>query len=524
MSPVLDVADLSVHYRMGRTDTEAVGGVGFVVEPGETVAVVGESGSGKTSVAHAIIGLLPPSARTSGQISLGDMRIDGLAPRALNRIRGARIGLVPQDPGTALNPVQRVGDQVAEVLRIHGRAARKTAHIHALEHLTDAGLDDPELRYAQLPHQLSGGQRQRVLIAMAMACGPELIIADEPTSALDVTVQRRILDHLEAQAADNGSSILLITHDIGVAADRADRLIVMSGGRIVESGPTAEILTDPQHAYTRRLIADAPGLASETLAPAGPADDAPIVARADHISRTFRIGRGDRLTAVGDVSLSVRAGETLAIVGESGSGKTTTARILAGLESHDAGTVDVGDRRSDVGFVYQNPFSSMNPKLTVAQIISEPMRGTPKAGRRARVAELLEAVALDPEFARRPPAALSGGQRQRVAIARALATTPRLLILDEPVSALDVTIQAQVLRLLADLQRRQGIALLFISHDLAVVRQISHRVAVMRGGQIVEEGPVDSVFATPRHEYTRQLIAAIPGHGRTPTAKETAHA
>lgn len=526
--PVLDVTDLRVAYRTNGIETEAVRGVDLTVARGETVAVVGESGSGKSSVAHAIIGLLPRTAHFTGRVHLGDLRIDELGSRAINRIRGARIGLVPQDPGTALNPVQRVGDQVAEVLRIHGRAARKTARIHALEHLADAGIDDPEVRYHQLPHQLSGGQRQRVLIAMAMACEPELIIADEPTSALDVTVQRRILDHLAARAADSGTSILLITHDIGVAADRADRLVVMSGGQIVESGPTAQVLTEPRHAYTRRLIADAPALTSGTLAPPRD-DDAPVVARAEHISRSFRIGRGNGLTAVDDVSLAVRAGQTLAVVGESGSGKTTTARILAGLETHESGVVEAGDRRGDVGFVYQNPFSSMNPKLTVEQIISEPLRGVPRAQRRRRVDELLAAVALEPGHARRLPTALSGGQRQRVAIARALATTPKLLILDEPVSALDVTIQAQVLRLLADLQRHHGIAYLFISHDLAVVRQISHRVAVMRAGRIVEEGPVEDVFDDPRHDYTRALLAAIPGAGRTAGSstnlpKESAHA
>ncbi|MEP9413318.1 ABC transporter ATP-binding protein [Gordonia sp. VNQ95] len=522
MSPLLTVSDLRVRYRVDGTDTDAVAGVDLRIERGETVAVVGESGSGKSTLAHAIIGLLPRNASASGRVELTGDRIDDLSARAFNRIRGARIGFVPQDPGTALNPVQPVGDQVAEVLRIHGRAARRTARAHAVEHLVEAGLDDADLRYGQLPHQLSGGQRQRVLIAIAAACEPELIIADEPTSALDVTVQRRILDHLEERTSSGATALLLITHDIGVAADRADRIIVMAGGRIVETGTAQQILDDPQHGYTRRLIADAPGLTSRRLvAPIPP--EAPIVARAEHVSKTFRVGRAGRIAAVNDVSLRVRSGETLALVGESGSGKTTTARILAGLESNDAGRIEVGDRRSDVGFVYQNPYAAMNPKLTVAQIIAEPLGRTPRAERDRRVRELLIAVALDPALATRRPTALSGGQRQRVAIARALATTPRLLILDEPVSALDVTVQAQVLALLADLQRDHGIGYLFISHDLAVVRQISHRVAVMRAGDIVEEGDVADIFGDPRHDYTRQLIAAIPGEGRAHRPTEATH-
>ena len=507
---LLTISDLVVSYGDESGTGRAVDGVDLQVHRGETVALVGESGSGKSTTALAVVGLLARGVRTSGRIEFDGDRIDNYTDRAMSRVRGARIGFVPQDPGMALNPVQRVGAQVAEVLRIHRRADRRRAKTAVLEHLRNAGIDDPELRARQLPHQLSGGQRQRVLIAIAMACDPDLVIADEPTSALDVTVQQRILDHLEQRVRESGAALLLITHDIGVAADRADRIAVMSGGRVVETASAVDVLTTPHHAYTRRLIGDAPGLNSRRLVGSAP-DGMEDVVTVEQISRRFRVGRTGRVQAVDDVSLRVRAGETLSLVGESGSGKTTTARIIAGLEAVDSGTVMAGDRRGDIGFVYQNPYSSMNPKMTVGEIISEPLRRHSKRDKQIRVAELLTSVGLDPTYAQRTPAALSGGQRQRAAIARALASSPRLLILDEPVSALDVTVQTQILRLLVDLQAANGTAYLFISHDLAVVRQISHRVAVMRAGRIVEESDAEDLFTRPSQDYTRSLIEAIPG-------------
>ncbi|MGV9674628.1 dipeptide ABC transporter ATP-binding protein [Nocardia sp. NPDC003482] len=528
--PLLRITDLRVEYPA----TVAVRGVSLEVAPGETVALVGESGSGKSTLAHAVIGLLHGGAITGGRVDFAGERLDDAPERALRRIRGARIGFVPQDPGTSLNPVLRIGDQVGEALRVHGRATRRTAWAQAVAILDEAGLDRPELRARQYPQDLSGGQRQRVLIGIALACRPELIIADEPTSALDVTVQRRILDHLAARAAEAGTAVLLITHDLGVAADRADRIVVLKQGEIVETGDTATILGDPRHAYTRRLLDAAPSL-DTALRPPRPPADAPLLS-ATGLHRTFRIGRPATVTAVDDVSLHVDRGETLALVGESGSGKTTTARILARLERADAGTItfdghDIGRLRGErlrelrrrIQIVYQNPYAALNPKLTVEQIVAEPLGAFgvgDRAERRARVAELLDQVALPAEYGRRHPAELSGGQRQRVAIARALALHPDLVVLDEPVSALDVSVQAQILDLLERLQTELGLAYLFITHDLAVVRRIAHRVAVMHGGRVVETATTTDLFHRPGHDYTRELLSAIPGATRTANAIE----
>ncbi|MCM6772626.1 ABC transporter ATP-binding protein [Nocardia sp. CDC159] len=528
---LLRVEDLWVAYGAG---TLAVRGVSLTVARGETVALVGESGSGKSSLAHAVIGLLDGGAVTGGRITFAGERIEGASERVLRRIRGARIGLVPQDPGTSLNPVLRVGDQVGEALRVHGRATRKTAWARAVDILAGAGLDRPELRARQYPQDLSGGQRQRVLIGIALACHPELVIADEPTSALDVTVQRRILDHLAARTAETGSAVLLITHDLGVAAERADRIAVLRAGEIVEIGRTAAILANPRHEYTRRLLASAPSL-DTAVRPARAAAAAPLLA-ATGLRKTFRLGRGTTLTAVDDVTLHIDRGETLAVVGESGSGKTTTARILARLESADAGTItldgaDIGRLgggrlralRRRIQVVYQNPYAALNPKLSVAQIIAEPLRAFGVGDRgalRDRVAELLDQVALSGSYGQRRPAELSGGQRQRVAIARALALHPDLVVLDEPVAALDVSVQAQILDLLERLQRELELSYLFITHDLAVVRRIADRVAVMRAGRIVETATTAELFHHPRHEYTRELLSAIPGATAPPTAIE----
>lgn len=557
-APILSVQDLHVRYRTARGDVDAVQGVSFDIGAGEVVAVVGESGSGKTTTAHAVIGLLGAAGSiTGGRILLAGDRIDRLPERAMNQLRGARIGLVPQDPAVSLNPVQRIGVQVAEVLRIHEGASRRSAAARAAEVLQAAGLDDPEVRAAHYPHQLSGGMRQRVLIGIALACRPDLLIADEPTSALDVTVQRTVLDHLQHLTTSHHTAVLFITHDLAVAADRADRILVMHRGRIVEQGPAHQVLTEPEHDYTRTLLAAAPSLRggrlSATAVPRRPvpgadrklhgatsldgavASDpsaAPVLV-AEHLVREFRVPRStasERMfRAVDDVSFSIAAGSTFSLVGESGSGKSTTARMVGRLTEVTAGRVLLGGEdittqrgaelrrlRRRMQLVYQNPYDSLDPRLTVSAIIAEPLRafGVPYSERAARVGELIDEMALPASLAHSRPAELSGGQRQRVAIARAIALRPELVILDEPVSALDVSVQAQILQLLAELQAELGLSYLFISHDLAVVRQISDVVAVMRHGRIVETGPTESLFANPHHAYTRDLLAAIPGNLR----------
>ncbi|MDJ0432358.1 dipeptide ABC transporter ATP-binding protein [Rhodococcus qingshengii] len=520
---LLSVTDLQIAYGA----EPAVSGVSFTVGRGEVVAVVGESGSGKSTTAHAILGLLAGSGHvTGGTVEFEGEQIDSYSDRAWQRIRGARIGLVPQDPTTSLNPVTRIGDQVAEVLRIHGLADRRKARLDAVEVLERAGIDRPEIRARQYPHELSGGMRQRVLIGIALVANPALVIADEPTSALDVTVQRRVLDHLDERIAEAGAAVLLITHDLGVAADRADRILVMQGGRIVESGRTADILDNPRDEYTKKLLSSAPSLSSGPVVRPVRQDTSPLLTLTG-ITKHFNVGRGSSITAVNEVSLTVPRGQTVSLVGESGSGKSTTARIVVRLEQADAGTItfdgqditkvkgsDLRELRRRIQLVYQNPYASLDPKLSVQDIVAEPLRAFKVGGRsqqQSRAAELLDQVALPEQFLSRKPAELSGGQRQRVAIARALALKPDLLVLDEPVSALDVSVQAQILALLDELQRELGLTYLFISHDLAVVRQISDVVGVMQAGRLLEIGTTTEIFDNPRNEYTRTLLDAIPG-------------
>lgn len=520
---LLSVTDLQIAYGA----EPAVSGVSFTVGRGEVVAVVGESGSGKSTTAHAILGLLAGSGHvTGGTVEFEGEQIDSYSDRAWQRIRGARIGLVPQDPTTSLNPVTRIGDQVAEVLRIHGLADRRKARLDAVEVLERAGIDRPEIRARQYPHELSGGMRQHVLIGIALVANPALVIADEPTSALDVTVQRRILDHLDERIAESGAAVLLITHDLGVAADRADRILVMQGGRIVESGRTADILDNPRDEYTKKLLSSAPSLSSGPVVRPVRQDTSPLLTLTG-ITKHFNVGRGSSITAVNEVSLTVPRGQTVSLVGESGSGKSTTARIAVRLEQADAGTItfdgqditkvkgsDLRELRRRIQLVYQNPYASLDPKLSVQDIVAEPLRAFKVGGRsqqQSRAAELLDQVALPEQFLSRKPAELSGGQRQRVAIARALALKPDLLVLDEPVSALDVSVQAQILALLDELQRELGLTYLFISHDLAVVRQISDVVGVMQAGRLLEIGTTTEIFDNPRNEYTRTLLEAIPG-------------
>jgi len=561
--PVLEIEGLEVAYAAADGGTRpAVRGVDLQVGAGEVVALVGESGSGKSTTAHAALHLLPRGGRvTGGRIRLDGRDLSALTAKEWQSVRGRGVGLVPQDPTVSLNPVVRVGDQVAEVLVIHGLARTADAKVRAVELLRQAGVDDPVGRARQYPHQLSGGLRQRVLIAIAIAAGPRLIVADEPTSALDVTVQRRILDHLGSLVRDTGTAVLLITHDLGVAADRADRIVVLEQGVVVEEGPAARLLADPQHPYTRALIAAAPSLASSRLVagdlpggavevvggddgarppgePATPSGTgsgtwsgtaAPVLAL-DGVRKEFALPRGAArrtLVAVDDVSLAVGRGRTYALVGESGSGKSTTARLALRLERPSAGRVvfrgqDItGARGGELralrhGFqvVYQSPFASLDPRFTVEQIVAEPLRayGVGDRGERAdRARALIEDVALPADVLRRGPRELSGGQRQRVAIARALALQPDLVVLDEPVSALDVSVQAQILELLVRLQAEHGLAYLFISHDLAVVRQVADQVGVMSRGRLVESGPADQILLDPQEEYTRELVAAIPG-------------
>jgi peptide/nickel transport system ATP-binding protein len=531
--PVLAIQDLTVTFTTSHGTVEAVRRVSLDIAAGETVAIVGESGSGKSTLAASVNRLLAENGRiTSGTITVGDIDVTAASEKAMTAIRGSRIGMVPQDPMTNLDPVMRIGAQIVEALEVHGLARGHAARDQATQLLEQAGIADAEARFRQYPHEFSGGMRQRVLTAMALACRPEVLLADEPTSALDVTVQRLVLDQMGQLASDVGAAVLLITHDLGLAAERADRVAVMYRGEIVETGPAAQVVASPQHEYTRRLLAAAPGMASAKVAPALPvrADGTQpeTLLEVTGAVKKYRIrGRAEPLMAVDGVDLVITRGETVAIVGESGSGKSTTARLALRLEQADGGTIryrgaDVSRLRGkellafrrSVQPVFQNPYASLDPRYTVGQVIAEPLRVHKigdAASRRKDVADLLEKVALPVSFADRYPHELSGGQRQRVAIARALALNPELVVMDEAVSALDVLVQQQILELMVSLQRDMGLSYLFISHDLAVVRQVSHLVYVMREGKIVESGEPDTIFRAPREEYTRQLIAAIPG-------------
>ncbi|WP_407359765.1 ABC transporter ATP-binding protein [Microbacterium sp. LBN7] len=533
--PVLSIKGLAVAFRTGSELVTAISDVSIDVAAGETVAVVGESGSGKSTTAAAVNRLLPDN----GVITAGSIRFDGrelteLGENAMISLRGAGIGLVPQDPMSNLDPLMRVGDQIGEALEVHGRTTGDATTARVVELLEMVGIADAANRARQYPHEFSGGMRQRVLIAMGLACTPRLLIADEPTSALDVTVQRRILDQLDELTDELGTAVFLITHDLALAAERADRIVVMFRGKIVEEGTSAEVLGNPQHEYTRQLLAAAPSLASrrdplplrETVASETPFVEVRDL-RKEFALRSPKPGEPQTFTAVDGVSFSIRRGTTVSIVGESGSGKSTTANMVLGLEDVTSGSIlfdglDLtGLRRKElfalrrrVQPVFQNPYASLDPRYTVEQSIAEPLRvhriGT-AATRHARVLELLEQVALPAAMAERLPHELSGGQRQRVAIARALALEPELVVLDEAVSALDVLVQAQILDLLADLQRRLGLSYLFISHDLAVVRMISDEVHVMQRGVVVESGTPERIFDDPQHPYTKELLAAIPG-------------
>ncbi|MGW1743193.1 dipeptide ABC transporter ATP-binding protein [Nocardia sp. NPDC001965] len=532
--PLLRIRDLRIAFGSGEKQVDAVRGVDLTVYPGETVAIVGESGSGKSTTAHAVIGLLARAGRiVGGSIEFDGTELSGAPESRLVELRGTRIGFVPQDPMSNLDPVHKIGFQIRETLAANGIARGRAAREQAVELLHAAGIPDPEQRLDQYPHELSGGLRQRALIAMALSGRPDLLIADEPTSALDVTVQRRILDHIDSLTAGFGTAMLLITHDLGLAAERAEHLVVMYRGRIVESGPALELLRDPRHEYTRKLVESAPSLtAARRPARARGLDDAAPVLVADRLTKRYRIRgsvpwRPGEAVAVDDVSFTLHRGRTTALVGESGSGKSTVAQLVLGLLEPSSGSVafdgaDIGGLRGreQIRFrrrvqpIFQNPYASLDPMYSIHRCIDEPLRthglGT-RAERAVRVRELLDQVALPGSVLSRYPDELSGGQRQRVAIARALALEPELLICDEAVSALDVLVQQNILDLLTRLQEELGLTYLFITHDLAVVGRLADEVLVMHRGRIVEAAPTGEIFDSPREEYTRRLLDAIPG-------------
>lgn len=541
LHPAADTANHPVHvegldviYRLAGRDqpVHALDGVHLDIKPGEVVAVVGESGSGKSTLAAALVGLLASNATIrAGRVLLEGEDVTRHDERTWQRIRGGRIGFIPQDPGQSFNPVRRIGEQVVEAQTVHG-VPRREAQARVPQILREVGLEDVERIARSFPHELSGGMRQRVLIGIALANNPPLVIADEPTSALDVTVQRQVLDHMAKLTRERNTAVLLITHDLGVAFDRADRVIVMQQGRLVETGPARVLFEQPSHPYTRQLLRAAPGLREEADLPVrnNPrwnTGDAPL--RIANLVKRFTSGgtAGDR-PAVDDISFDVGRYGTTSIVGESGSGKSTTARMVLGLEKPGSGEVlfdgkpvarqshaERRDFRRRVQVVYQNPYASLDPRFTLERIITEPLDAFgigDRASRRDRAAELLDAVGLPTSRLTSLPAELSGGQRQRVAIARALAIRPEIVVLDEPVSALDVSVQEQILGLLDRLQRGLGLTYLFISHDLAVVRQISDHVVVLQRGRIVEQGPTEEIFANPQQSYTRALLGDTPGH------------
>ncbi|WP_030320609.1 dipeptide ABC transporter ATP-binding protein [Streptomyces sp. NRRL B-3229] len=540
---LVHVTDLTVEFG----DLRAVDGLSFTLAPGAALALVGESGSGKSTVASALLGLhRGTGARVRGSVGVAGVDVQQASDDELRRLRGAKAAMVFQDPLSSLDPYYAIGDQIAEVYRVHTRVSRRTARARAVEVLDRVGIPDAARRSRSRPHEFSGGMRQRALIAMALACEPELLIADEPTTALDVTVQAQILDLLHTLRQETGMGLLLVTHDVGVAAESVDDVLVMRHGRTVEHGPVGTVLGAPAEAYTRELLAavprvDAPRVSSGGSgvgtsggsgvgtsgrsgggvsggSAEGAVKAAPeVVLEAVGLRREF--GRGKKaFAAVDGVSLTVRRGETLGVVGESGSGKTTLGRMLVGLLEPTAGQVR-HDGHTRVGvnpavqMVFQDPVSSLNPRRSVGESIADPRRARGERDEqriRGRVRELLERVGLEGAHYDRYPHEFSGGQRQRVGIARALAADPRVIVCDEPVSALDVTTQAQVVALLGELQRELGLALVFVAHDLAVVRQVSDRVAVMRRGRIVEEGPADEVYDSPRDAYTKQLLTAVP--------------
>ncbi len=533
---ILDIRDLQISLPAGGDRPHALWDFNLTVGEGEIVCLVGESGSGKSLAASAAMRLLPePHAHVSkGSISLDGTDLLSLSERQMRDVRGDRIAMIFQEPMTALNPQKTVGWQIDEVLRLHTRLNKAERKARAIEILTDVHIPDPASAYNAYPHQISGGQRQRVMIAMALVLKPRLIIADEPTTALDVTTQKQILKLIKELQQLHGTGILFITHDFGVVAEIADRIAVLSLGELVEQGPADQILNNPQHPYTRKLIAAVPAL---TPPPEKAMSKEPVVLEAKALRKTFAArggflsGKRNPVIAVKDLTFELRRGETLGVVGESGSGKTTVSRIVTRLLEADSGEVSIDGRdiisaskaelralRKDIQMVFQDPMASLNPRRRVVELIAQGpiIQGVPRETAYARARELLSLVELPAAAANRYPHEFSGGQRQRIGIARALAMEPRVIVADEPVSALDVSVQAQVLRLLADLRDRLHLSLLFVTHDLRVAAQLCDKVIVMSKGEIVEAGPTARVFADPQHPYTRSLLDSIPGRGWEP--------
>ncbi|WP_373355690.1 ABC transporter ATP-binding protein [Pseudoroseicyclus sp. CXY001] len=521
---VLEVQDLTVDFLQDGRRIPAVRGVSFSIEKGETVALVGESGSGKSVTALSTVQLLGENAEVGGHVRFGGQDMVTASGRALREVRGNGISFIFQEPMTSLNPLHTLEKQLREAIELHQGLRGDAIRARIIDLLTRVGIRDPESRLADFPHQLSGGQRQRVMIAMALANNPELLIADEPTTALDVTIQAQILELLAEVKAGTGMSMLFITHDLSIVRRIADRVCVMKDGEIVEAGPVAEIFSSPEHPYTQMLLA---AEAAGRPVPV-PADAHPIL-QTEHLKIWFPIQRGllkrtvGHVKAVNDATLTIRSGETLGIVGESGSGKTTLALAILRLIDCEGRMVFLGNRldelsprqmrphRKEMQIVFQDPFGSLSPRMTVAEIISEGLgvHGAPEGtDKRRLVAEIMAEVGLDPATMDRYPHEFSGGQRQRIAVARALILRPKLIVLDEPTSALDMSVQVQIVHLLRDLQKRHGLAYLFISHDLKVVRALSHRIMVMKQGDVVEEGPADAIFDAPQHPYTRELMDA----------------
>jgi microcin C transport system ATP-binding protein len=525
MSPLLSIRDLNVRFRQGEELIPAVRGVSLEVRKGETLALVGESGSGKSVTALSVVRLLAPNAELEGRILFEGRDLLAASARELRGIRGDRISMIFQEPMTSLNPLHTVGRQVSETMILHRGLGRSAARARAIELLEQVGIDDPKGRLESFPHQLSGGQRQRVMIAMALANEPDLLIADEPTTALDVTVQAQILVLLKRLQSQLGMAMLFITHNLGIVRKMADTTAIMTKGQVVEHGPTARIFADPQHSYTRHL------LAAEPKGPPPVADPsaAPVI-EASNLRVWFPIKRGllrrvvGHIKAVDGVDIVLREGQTLGVVGESGSGKSTLGLALLRLTSSEGGIVYLGRNidglswremrplRHDMQIVFQDPFGSLSPRMAVGDIVAEGLlvhrpELTP-AQRDRRVTAALAEVGLDPNSRFRYPHEFSGGQRQRIAIARAMVLEPKLLVLDEPTSALDVSVQAQVVDLLRELQSRKSLSFLFISHDLKVVRALANEIVVMRAGKIVERGPADEVFRRPQESYTKALLAA----------------
>ncbi|ORE93568.1 ABC transporter [Stappia sp. 22II-S9-Z10] len=539
--PVLDISGLRIALPKGADRPFALEDLNLTVEPGEIVCLVGESGSGKSLSAGAVMRLLPEPHVHVAAGSIRFMGEDILAktPRQMRDIRGRDIAMIFQEPMTALNPQKTVGWQLDEVLRLHTRLGRKARRARALDMLERVQLPDPRSAYNAYPHQVSGGQRQRVMIAMALLLSPKLIIADEPTTALDVTTQLQILKLIRELQVEEQAGILFITHDFGVVAEIADKVAVLRMGQLVEHGPAKTVLNNPQHPYTKALIGAVPAL---TPPPAKPLSSAPVVLKAEGLRKTFAArggllsGKRKAVAAVKDLSFTLRQGETLGVVGESGSGKTTVSRIVTRLLECDAGKVEVDGTdilaasprelramRKHIQMVFQDPMASLNPRKRVVDLIAQGpiVHGTPRKKAHADARRLLELVELSPAAATRFPHEFSGGQRQRIGIARALSMEPKIIVADEPVSALDVSVQAQVLKLLAELRDRLNLSLLFVTHDLRVAAQLCDRIIVMQNGEIVEHGATADVFANPQHPYTQKLLSSIPGRHWTPPVLTT---